>query len=239
MMFKLLQKPAIPTIAKRVRILAVCMAASFMGGNPALTFAAEEAQPEATTESATSLIGDNSAISAETTGAIAPVVERKMGKSGLPLPRFASLKSNNINLRVGPGTENAILWTYVKAGLPVEILLEFENWRKIRDAEGVEGWVMQTMLSGRRTAIIEPGFAKRAGDITAIIEASASEPELTVPIFARPDDQTRRVALLEPGVNVDILTCDKDWCSVAIADHGGWIEKTRLWGVYSDEQIDD
>jgi SH3-like domain-containing protein len=178
-------------------------------------------------------------VSPEFTGAIEPVAPRKIGKSGYPLPRFASLKSNNINMRVGPGTENAILWTYVKAGLPVEIVLEFENWRKIRDADGVEGWVMQTMLSNRRTAIVEPGFAKRPGDIEAIIEASDSAPELTVPLFATPDDTSRRVALLEPGVTLSVITCDGQWCSVSAGKHGGWIEKTRIWGVYSDEMIDD
>jgi SH3-like domain-containing protein len=195
--------------------------------------------PVIAAEESAAALSEGALTSDDITGAIAPAIQRKIGKSGLPLPRFASLKSNNINLRVGPSTENAILWTYVKAGLPVEILLEFENWRKIRDSEGVEGWVMQTMLSGRRTATIEPAFAKRPGDITSIIEANTGAPEMTVPVFARPDDQSRRVALLEPGVNVDVLTCDTAWCSVAVADHGGWIEKARLWGVYSDEQIDD
>ena len=178
------------------------------------------------------------ALGQETTASIAPG-SGKLGASGLPLPRFASLKSANINVRVGPGKENAILWNYVKAGLPVEIVLEFDTWRKIRDSEGVEGWVSQAMLSGRRTATIEPQFAKKAGDITSIIEADASQPELTVPLFSKPDDKARRVALLEPGVNVEVITCDIEWCSVTVGTHGGWIEKTRIWGVYGSELIDD
>ncbi len=174
----------------------------------------------------------------ETTGSIAPG-GAKLGASGLALPRFASLKSGNINVRVGPGKENAILWNYVKAGLPVEIVLEFDTWRKIRDSEGVEGWVSQAMLSGRRTATVEPQLAKKTGDITSIIEAASAEPELTVPLFAKPQDNARRVALLEPGVNVDVMTCDAQWCSVTTGAYGGWIEKSRLWGVYTAEIIDD
>lgn len=177
-------------------------------------------------------------IGMETTGAIGPG-GTKFGASGLPLPRFASLKSANINLRVGPGKENLILWNYVKAGLPVEIVLEFDTWRKIRDAEGVEGWVSQAMLSGRRTATVEPQFARKPGDIASIIEADSAQPELTVPLFAKPDHKARRVALLEPGVNVDILTCDAQWCSVTAGTHGGWIDKGRIWGVYASEVIDD
>ena len=176
--------------------------------------------------------------STETTASIA-AGSAKLGASGLPLPRFASLKSANINVRVGPSKENAILWNYVKAGLPVEIVLEFDTWRKIRDSEGVEGWVSQAMLSGRRTATVEPQFAKKTGDITSIIEADAAEPELTVPLFAKPDDTARRIALLEPGVNIEVITCDAEWCSVAVGAHGGWIEKTRIWGVYPNETIDD
>ena len=177
-------------------------------------------------------------IGTETTGSIAPGIA-KLGASGLPLPRFASLKSGNVNVRVGPGKENAILWNYVKAGLPVEIVLEFDTWRKIRDSEGVEGWVSQAMLSGRRTATVEPQFAKKTADITSIIEADLAQPELTVPMFAKPEDQSRRVALLEPGVTVDVITCDQNWCSVTAGAYGGWIEKARIWGVYSNEMLDD
>ncbi len=178
------------------------------------------------------------ALGTETTASIAPGSAR-LGASGLPLPRFASLKSGNVNVRVGPGKENAILWNYVKAGLPVEIVLEFDTWRKIRDSDGVEGWVSQAMLSGRRTATVEPGFAKKTGDITSIIEADSSQPELTVPLFAKADDKARRVALLEPGVNLDLITCDAEWCSVTAGAYGGWIEKARIWGVYASETIEN
>jgi SH3-like domain-containing protein len=180
----------------------------------------------------------------ETTGALgASIKAPRTGASGLPLPRFASLKSANVNLRVGPGKEHPILWNYVKAGLPVEIVLEFDTWRKIRDADGVEGWVYQSMLSGRRTATVEPSLAARPDGIAAIIETSTAEPAHTAAIHAKPESGSRVVALLEAGVNLDVLTCDGTWCSVKLKERnggfGGWIEQSRLWGVYPAEQIDD
>jgi SH3-like domain-containing protein len=163
----------------------------------------------------------------------------RTGPSGLPLPRFASLKSGDVNLRVGPGKEHPILWNYIKAGLPVEIVLEFDTWRKIRDAEGVEGWVYQSMLSGRRMAQVEPHLAARADGIASIIETSAAAPQNLVAVHAKPDAGSRVAARFEAGVNVEVLTCDGTWCSVKAGDHAGWMEQARLWGVYPGETIDD
>ena len=78
----------------------------------------------------------------------------------LPLPRFASLKTDRVNLREGPSKDHATKWVYERAGLPVEITAEFEIWRRVRDSEGVEGWVLHSLLSGRRTALVTPN--KRA-----------------------------------------------------------------------------
>src|SRR5688572_30955477 len=72
----------------------------------------------------------------------------------LPLPRFASLDSNQINLRAGPGTDYPILWVYQRRGLPVEIIGEFDTWRRIRDRDGAVGWVQQNLLSGKRGALV-------------------------------------------------------------------------------------
>src|SRR6187401_1392113 len=74
--------------------------------------------------------------------------------SGLPVPRFVSLKSDKVNVRAGPAREQDVAWVYSRAALPVEVTAEFENWRKIRDWEGAEGWVYHSMLSGRRTALV-------------------------------------------------------------------------------------
>ena len=83
-----------------------------------------------------------------------------MTASGLPVPRYVSLKSDHVNVRAGPTKDNDVAWVYTRSGLPVEITAEFENWRRVRDSEGAEGWVYHSLLSGRRTAIwpISPGF---------------------------------------------------------------------------------
>ena len=74
----------------------------------------------------------------------------------LPLPRFASLKTDRVNLREGPSKDHATKWVYQRAGLPVEITAEFEIWRRFRDSQGTEGWVLHSLLSGRRTALVTP-----------------------------------------------------------------------------------
>src|SRR6185295_2498402 len=77
-----------------------------------------------------------------------------MATSGLPIPRYVSLKSDHVNVRAGPTKDNDVAWVYTRAGLPVEITAEFENWRRVRDSEGAEGWVYHSLLSGRRTAVV-------------------------------------------------------------------------------------
>jgi SH3-like domain-containing protein len=76
--------------------------------------------------------------------------------SGLPVPRFVSLKPGKVNVRAGPTKDNDVTWVYTRAGLPVEVTAEYENWRRVRDWEGAEGWVYHSLLSGRRTAIVIP-----------------------------------------------------------------------------------
>jgi SH3-like domain-containing protein len=93
------------------------------------------------------------------------VSAQEVGPSGLPLPRFVSLRANRVNLRVGPGTNYAVEWMYLKSGLPMEIIQEYDNWRRVRDADGAEGWINQSLLSGNRTAVVAPwhkGQGRRA-----------------------------------------------------------------------------
>src|SRR5690606_15423639 len=88
--------------------------------------------------------------------AAAPVQRVTLGPSGLPLPRFVSLKSGRVNSRVGPGVNYSVDWMYMKSGLPMEIVQEYDTWRRVRDADGSEGWINQSLLSGRRTAMVTP-----------------------------------------------------------------------------------
>jgi SH3-like domain-containing protein len=141
------------------------------------------------------------------------------------VPRFASLKADKVNLRQGPGTDYPTAWVFQRVGLPVEVVNEFETWRQVRDSEGATGWVLSTMLSGRRTAVILPWEAKagQAGPPTAL----------------RDDDSTgaRAVAMVEAGVLASIITCDGAWCRVSVGGVRGYIEQIKLWGAYKGEII--
>jgi len=141
--------------------------------------------------------------------------------SGLPLPRYASLKTDRVNLREGPSKEHRTIWVYERAGLPVEITAEFEIWRKVRDSEGAEGWVLHSLLSGRRTAIVGVG---KSGQ--------------TFPMLAKPQNGSDLAANLQSGVIVNIKTCDGSWCSVDAEGVKGYMEQVRLWGVYPGEKVE-
>ena len=149
--------------------------------------------------------------------------------SGLPIPRYVSLKSDRVNVRKGPGFDYPIAWTYQRAGLPVEVLKEFENWRQVRDSDGTEGWVLQNLLSGRRTALIAPWEAQTTGSATAKPLATMLQQEAS--------ETSSVVAMIEPGVLATVLSCDKTWCRVSIAEQRGYITQSKLWGVYKDEPV--
>jgi SH3-like domain-containing protein len=145
--------------------------------------------------------------------------------TGLPLPRFASLKVERVNLRQGPGTDYPTAWVFQRSGLPVEILREHEGWRQIRDADGTTGWVQGAALSGRRSAVVAPW------DKTA---ASAPQPNA---VRSDADDAAGAVAFAEANVVAAITSCDGRWCRIAIGDIRGFIEQAKLWGVYPGEVI--
>jgi len=90
------------------------------------------------------------------TGSIGQEGPKPVGSSGLPIPRFVSLKAEKVNVRRGPSSDHPVAWVFQRKGLPVEIVAEFENWRRVRDSDGEEGWILQNMLAGKRTAEIAP-----------------------------------------------------------------------------------
>ena len=141
--------------------------------------------------------------------------------SGLPVPRYGSLKSDHVNVRAGPTKDNDVAWVYTRSGLPVEITAEFENWRRVRDSEGAEGWVYHSLLSGRRTAVVT---MKSKDDLAPLYDGADSADAVT--------------ARLQAGVVVQVRKCTSSWCHVAGSGFDGWIEQQRLWGVYSDEKVE-
>jgi SH3-like domain-containing protein len=142
--------------------------------------------------------------------------------SGLPLPRFASLKSDHVNVRGGPNKDHDVAWVYTRPALPVEITAEFENWRRIRDRDGSEGWVYHTLLSGKRTAYV--ARQKTQTDM--------------VPLYDTADQASRPRAMLEPGVLGTVKRCNGQWCRFIGDGFDGWIKQSRLWGVYPNEKIE-
>lgn len=133
----------------------------------------------------------------------------------LPLPRFASIRSNKVNVHVGPGKTYPIEWTYTRQGLPVEIIAEFDTWRQIKDSEGSVSWVHKSLLSGKRTVLIK-------GKQQKLRRAATHD--------------ARIVAYLDPGVIAKIKKCDQKWCYVDANGYSGWIAKESLWGVYDHEE---
>jgi SH3-like domain-containing protein len=145
--------------------------------------------------------------------------------SGLPVPRFVSLKADRVNLRQGPGTEYPTAWVFNRVGLPVEVIKEFESWRQVRDADGTVGWVLGAMLSGRRTAIVLP-WERKAGGQTVAAALRADD-----------TDSSYAVAQLEAGVLANIISCDGRWCRISVGEYRGYIEQSKLWGAYQGEVI--
>jgi SH3-like domain-containing protein len=141
--------------------------------------------------------------------------------SGLPIPRFVSLKSDRVNARAGPNKDQEVRWVYTHAGMPVEITAEFENWRRIRDWEGAEGWVYHSLLSGKRMAVVVP----------------KTKDEL-VPLYERADVESAVSARLQSGVLGTLKSCNGSWCQFSGKGFDGYIRQERLWGAYPNEKIE-
>ena len=140
--------------------------------------------------------------------------------SGLPVPRYVSLKSDHVNVRAGPTKDQDVTWIYTRSGLPVEITAEFENWRRVRDSEGSEGWVYHSLLSGKRTAVVT---MKNKDDLAPIRDSAKADSAIS--------------AKLQAGVVAFVKRCNEGWCRITGNGFDGWIEQQRLWGVYADEKV--
>jgi SH3-like domain-containing protein len=141
--------------------------------------------------------------------------------SGLPVPRFVSIKVDRVNVRGGPDKDHDVSFIYTRVGWPVEITAEFENWRRVRDSDGSEGWVYHTLLSGKRMASVQ---MKSKTDLAAL--------------HAKPDPQSPVMAQLQVGVLGAVKACTGTWCHLAGDGFDGWIAQNSLWGVYPDEKFE-
>jgi len=154
-------------------------------------------------------------------GAPAAMAQQLGSATGLPIPRYVSLKTDRVNLREGPSKDHATIWVFQRAGLPVEITAEFETWRRVRDSEGAEGWVLHSLISGRRTALVAPG---KKGE--------------TFKLFAKPSVSADLAATLQSGVIGNIKNCNGAWCLIDGDGFKGYIQQINLWGVYPDEKVE-
>ena len=155
-------------------------------------------------------------------GPIWPLADPVGPVTKLPLPRYASLKTDRVNLREGPSKDHPTKWVYERAGLPVEITAEFEIWRKVRDSEGRRG--------------LGPAFAS-LGAAHGARHARTRQGENSK-IYARPSESADLAATLQSGVIVNIRNCDGAWCLIDGDGFKGYIQQARLWGVYPNEKIE-
>jgi len=143
-----------------------------------------------------------------------------IGPSGLAIPRFVSLKAEKVNVRRGPSSDHPVAWVFQRKGLPVEIVAEFENWRRIRDSDGEEGWILQSMLAGKRTVVVAPW----RGQQLTMLHAAASK-------------DSPPAANLAAGAMGEVSSCDGKWCNINASGYDGYVEQDMLWGVYPGETV--
>lgn len=137
-------------------------------------------------------------------------------ETALKVPRFVSLHSDKINLRTGPGTQYPIDWVLTRKEMPVEIIQQFEHWRRIREWDGTTGWVQQHMVWGKRSVIV-----------TGAVRT----------LYKQPDPASAVVAKAEPGVVARLMECRGPWCRIDAGDASGWVKRGDVWGVYPEENV--
>jgi SH3-like domain-containing protein len=150
---------------------------------------------------------------------VLPATLASAQESGLPVPRFVALRSDKVHLRSGPGLRYPKIWIYQHQHLPMEVISEFDTWRKVRDWEGSEGWVHQSLLIGTRYVIVTADM---------------------IDLYAAADKTARKIARVANGVTGRVESCPggMDWCQIQFGDFEGWAQRDGLWGIYPNEAID-
>ena len=133
-------------------------------------------------------------------------------------PYWASIASGEAMMRAGPGRNYPGVWLYKRRDLPIRVVKTYPNWRLIEDPDGTRGWMLVSLLSDRRTAIVKPGDPR--------------------PIHERPDPSSRVAYLAEHGVVGRVEKCASGWCRIRIGSREGHIRISDIWGVDSSEKVD-
>lgn len=159
-------------------------------------------------------------------GLVYPSIAKQDGiVTGLSLPRYVTLKSNEVKLRVGPGKNYKTIYIYKCINYPVKIIAEFDNWRKVEDVEGTVGWIHQNLISGVNYAIIKKNILLSKKKLAYSLPADESL------LFKAPDENSQPIAKFKFNVIAKIITCEKEWCKLKHGNFTGWIRKINLWGV--------
>lgn len=139
-----------------------------------------------------------------------------IGESGYLVPRYVSLARDTVNVRTGPDGKYPVIWVFKKTGLPVKVIAEYKDWRKIIDSEGATGWIWGHLLSSKRLGLI-------------IAEKQ--------PLLKKPDDNQPVAVIAEAGVIGKITRCDKGWCELDVNGFTGWLKQGQFWGTLDGENI--
>lgn len=182
--------------------------------------------------------------------------------TGLPLPRYAALRSDEVNMRAGPGQRFPILWVYHRRGMPVRVEREFDVWRLVEDQTGQKGWMQQATLAGGRDFLIPgeppgdetpiPAQAGKDGDkalpsghmdARVLSTVSKAEDVAKMPgvvlMRANASEDAALVAVLRPGTVGSVRECAAAaaWCRVSVKQYTGWVPRRAIWGVDAEDVI--
>jgi len=133
-------------------------------------------------------------------------------------PYWASIASGQALTHTGPGKNYPNVWLYQRRDLPIRVVKKYVNWRFIQDPDGAQGWMLVTLLSDRRTAIVKPGDPR--------------------PVRADPTDGAKVRYLSQHGVVGRIGKCRDGWCRIEIGNRDGYIRTSDIWGVNDNEVVD-
>ena len=148
--------------------------------------------------------------------------------TGLPIPRFVTLKSSEVNMRTGPSNRYPIKWVYQRKSYPLEVIAEFGAWRKVQDMDKTQGWIHDALLTGRKNAVIINN---------KINSKSYKLRKKEMVLLRHPNNSAYPILRIGLGTIASVQKCNKKWCKVKISQQDGWIEKSNIWGVYKNEII--
>lgn len=134
-----------------------------------------------------------------------------------PVPYWASITAGEARMRAGPGRQFPAIWLYRRAGLPVKVVQTAPGWRRVRDQDGAEGWMLVNLLADRRTAVV-------TGEVRAL--------------HAAPTPESRTLWTVEPGVVGRIARCAAGWCAFETGGHKGFVRIAHIWGVGPTEVVE-